>query len=424
VAISPREPSSLPSGAGTAGTGSAAAGAATAGAGVRSGPARLAMWLLLGLHAALLIAAVPDYRVSVDSGYHVSLARVYVERGAVFWDPINFGPGGRPNLQGPALHVAIAILGRLLGGGGDEYVLANAVLAVLQWAAAMLTAVYFARRFGGDWAALLAAALLSGNTLASGSFAVGIPSGWVFILTPWAIYFFLRERVALATLGTSLAIYFHLAGYATVPAGIAVAALLTRRWRNLLVVGAATVFLTLPYTIHFVSHLAWYRGQHGHVAVSFAPLIYLAAVPGLIWLLRRPRTHVFLLAWFAAPLPWLLQDYTRFLAQATLSMSVIGGVWAATLLAWPGLTRWRPALAALLVALATLPSPLNDPSLLGEAAWVAGIRYPRFVDWREAKVIAGAIQRAGLAHRLIAPYNASQCIRLAVYAPLQFEKGH
>jgi hypothetical protein len=156
---------------------------------------------------------------------------------------------------------------------------------VTKWAAAMLTAVFFARRFGGDWAALLAAALLSGNTLASGSFAVGIPSGWIFILAPWAIHFFLHRRLALATLATSLAIYFHLAGYATVPAGILVAALLARRWRHLLVVGAATVVLTLPYTIHLVRNLAWYRGQHGHVAVGFAPLIYLAAIPGLVWLL-------------------------------------------------------------------------------------------------------------------------------------------
>jgi hypothetical protein len=411
-----------------AGRGAAAAAPIAPGE-ASSRAARLAVWLILAVHAGLLVASLPDYRVSIDAGYHVSLARWYGEHGTAYWDHINFGPGGRPNLQGPALHVAIAVLGRLFGGSGDAYVLANAVLAVLQWAAAMLTALYFARRFGGDWGALFAVALLSGNALAAGSFAVGIPSGWIFILTPWAIELFLEQRLALAALATSLAIYCHLAGYATVPAGILVAALLARRWRSLWIVGAATALLTAPYTIHLLRYRAWYRGERGHVALELAPLIYLLAVPGLLWLLRRPREHVFLLAWFAAPVAWLFQDYTRFLAQATLSMSVIGGVWAASVLVWMRRSerlagRWPAVFATALVALTILPSPLNFPSLAAEAAWVAGIRYPRALDWREARVIAGVIERAGLTHRLVAAYNPSQCIRFAVYAPLQFEKGH
>ena len=66
----------------------------------------LATWLLIGVHLALRLAMIGDYPVSIDSGYHVSLARWYAEHGAAFWDHINFGPGGRPNLQGPALHIA------------------------------------------------------------------------------------------------------------------------------------------------------------------------------------------------------------------------------------------------------------------------------------------------------------------------------
>src|SRR5262244_1366945 len=77
--------------------------------------ARVVTCMIIGLNALLLLISVPDYRVSIDSGYHVSLARWYAEHGGAWWDHINFGPRGRPNLQGPALHVAIAILGRLLG---------------------------------------------------------------------------------------------------------------------------------------------------------------------------------------------------------------------------------------------------------------------------------------------------------------------
>src|SRR5829696_2359488 len=101
----------------------------------RSRAAWLATWLLIGVHFVLLLAVISDYPVSIDSGYHVSLARWYAEHGTAFWDHVNFGPGGRPNLQGPALHVAIAIFGRIGGGTGDAYVLVNAVLAVAQWLA-------------------------------------------------------------------------------------------------------------------------------------------------------------------------------------------------------------------------------------------------------------------------------------------------
>lgn len=386
-------------------------------------PAWLATWLILAVHAALLVATLPDYPVAIDSGYHVSLARWYAEHGTAFWDHINFGPGGRPNLQAPAVHVAIGLLGRILGGSGDAYVLANAILSVLQWAAAMLTAVYFARRFGGDWGALLAAALLAGNATAASYVSIGLPSGWIFILAPWAIHFFLEERLVLATLATTAAIYCHLAGYATAPAGVLVAALFTRCWRSLLIVGAGTALLTAPYSIHLLGNLAWYRGQRGHVGLALAPLIYLTAAAGLVWLLRRPRQHVFLLAWFASSIAWAVQDYTRFLAQATLSMSVIGGVWLAGVCeSMSG--RWRALFATALVALATLPSPLNNPSLAGEAEWVFGVKYPRLIDWAEARTIADVIQQAGLTHRLVSPYNPTQCIRFAVYAPLQFEKGH
>ena len=97
----------------------------------------------------------------------MSLGRWYGEHGSAFWDHINYGPGGRPNLQGPALHFAIGVLGRALGGSGDAYVLANALLAVLQWAAAMFTAAWFARLVSAalvreDWVGWTTPALLLG----------------------------------------------------------------------------------------------------------------------------------------------------------------------------------------------------------------------------------------------------------------------
>ena len=147
---------------------------------------------IFALHGLLLLITLPDCFVSIDSGYHVSLARWYGEHGVAWWDHINYGPGGRPNLQGPLLHMAIGYLDRLLGGDGMDYVRANAILALLRWAAAVFTVWFFARRYGGDWAALFAVALLSGALFASVSFAVGIPSGRIFIFSAWAAWCFVE----------------------------------------------------------------------------------------------------------------------------------------------------------------------------------------------------------------------------------------
>ena len=131
------------------------------------------------------------------------------------------------------MYMAVGAIGRAMGGRGRDYVLANAMLAAVQWAAAMATAAFFALLLGGEWAMLLAVALLSGAGFAATSFAIGIPSGWLFILIPWAIHFFLRRRLVLATIVISAAIYVHIAGLVTVPLGIVMAAVLSRRWRDL-----------------------------------------------------------------------------------------------------------------------------------------------------------------------------------------------
>lgn len=150
--------------------------------------ARRALVLILAIHGVLLLAMLRDYFADNDLGFHISLARQYAEHGVYWWDSLNWAPTGRPNLQGPALHYAIALVGRVLGGDGWAYVHAFSILAVAQWAAAVFTAVFFARRFGGDVAALIAAALLTGNISSSAPFFVGVPSGWIFILSAWAIY--------------------------------------------------------------------------------------------------------------------------------------------------------------------------------------------------------------------------------------------
>lgn len=380
------------------------------------------MYCVIGLHALLLLAMIPDYFADNDLGFHISLARQYAEHGTYFWDHLNWAPTGRPNLQGPALHFAVGTLGRVLGGTGDNYVLAFSLMAVLQWCVAVFTAVFFARKYGGDWAGLIAAALLTGGVWSAGSFFVGVPSGWIFILTPWAIHFFLQDRPLAAALFCSLVMYVHLGGAPVAPFGVFLVAVVTRRWKGLLVTGTLTAVLTLPYLIHFFRHLDWYNGQRGVVAGSANWLLYALAIPGLVWLALRWRQNLFLLAWAVAPLAWFFQDNLRFLLQSTVCGAAIAGVFVAFLLERYG-QRWRPVAAGALVTLATV-FPLSIPSLPVELMWATGNGFPRELDWTEARALGEVLEQEGLADRIVTSYYDSLSGAMAIYTPLSQQHGH
>jgi hypothetical protein len=385
--------------------------------------ARIVLVLVVALHAIPLLLMLRDYFADNDLGYHISLARQYAERGFYWWDHLNWAPGGRPNLQGPALHYAIAVLGRLLGGEGWDYVYAFSFLAVAQWAAALFTAVFFARRFGGDLAALLAAALFTGNVFSAASFFVGVPSGWIFILSAWTLHFFLEDRFVGAALFGALTTYMHLGGAPVVALGLILAGVLTRRWRGLLITGSAILVLASPYVVHFLRHLEWYTGQRGHVAGSVALMTYLVAAPGLIWLLWQRERGLFLLLWAAAPLAWLFQDALRFFLQSSVAASAIAGVFLAWLLIRFAPGRIRGWVMAGLVLLATI-YPMAIPSLALEAAWASGRGFPRELDWTEAEALARAVEEAGLQDRIFDPYYDSMCGAMSVFVPVRQQGGH
>ncbi|MFC1660724.1 hypothetical protein ACFL3S_04540 [Gemmatimonadota bacterium] len=385
--------------------------------------ARYALALVISAHAVLLLLMLRDYFADNDLGYHISLARQYAENGFYWWDSLNWAPTGRPNLQGPALHYAIAILGRALGGDGWDYVYAFSFLAVVQWAAAVFTAVFFARRFGGDLAALLAGALFTGNIFSAASFFVGVPSGWIFILSAWAIHFFLQERYFTAVLFGVLTTFVHLGGAPVIGLGLTLAGVLTRRWRGLLLTGGLILVLTSPYTIHFLRHLDWYNGQRGHVAGSVALFTYCLAAPGVLWLLWQRGRGLFLLLWAVAPLAWLFQDGLRFFLQSSVAASAIAGMFVAWLLIRFTSGWVRPALATCLVLLATL-YPFAIPSLAVEAAWAGGRGFPRELDWTEAEALARAVEEAGLQDRVFDPYYDSMCGAMSVFVPVSQQGGH
>jgi hypothetical protein len=388
--------------------------------------ARRALVVVIAIHAILLLLMLRDYFADNDLGYHISLARQYAENGVYWWDYLNWAPTGRPNLQGPALHYAIGLLGRLMGGDGWDYVHAFSILAVAQWAAAVFTAVFFARRFGGDRAGLFAAALLTGSVFSAAPFFVGVPSGWIFILVAWAIHFFLEERYVWAILFGTLTTYVHLGGAPVVGLGILLAALATRRWKGLLITGGFTVLLTSPYILHFLRHLGWYNGQRGHVAGSVALLTYVLAAPGFVWLLWqlwRSEKGLFLILWAVAPLAWLFQDSLRFFLQSAVAASTIAGVFIAWFLVRFTGEEAQHWLTGTLVLVATL-FPFGIPSLPVEAAWAAGQGFPRELDWNEAEALALVVEEDGLEDRIFDPYYDSLCGGMSVFVPVRQRYGH
>jgi len=215
----------------------------------------------------------------------------------------------------------------------------------------------------------------------------------------------------------------HIGGFVTVPLGILIAAILDRRWRSLVIVGVSTAILTSPYSIHFLMNLGWYRGVRGHGAMRLDPLTDLLAIVGLVWLLRDPMRHKFLLAWAGAPLSWLIQDPNRFVAQSTLAGSVIAGLFLADMMARIGARGLRIAFATTLIIFATF-FPLGIPSLVAEASWDAGLKFPLAEDWNNARDVAGVVERNHLNRRLLSVYETSFAPAIAVFTPVVLYRGH
>ncbi len=383
---------------------------------------RRALIAILALHFVTLSLSVQDYRVTADSAYHVAMGRQYGTHGTYYWDDINYQPAGRPNLYAPLVHAGIGLIGRLAGGEGEDYVLANALLGLALWLSAMGTAVFFARRLAGDRAALIAGAVLAGSAFASGSFYVNLPSAWMFVFTPWALHFFLAGRLVPAAAFTSLAAYASLGGFATAPLALILAAIATRRFRALLITGSLVALATAPYWIHVLRSLAWYTSQKGDSTWWIDPLVNLFWIVGVVAAARSKPRPAFLLVWAIAPLPWFFYDTSRFIVQSSLAGSVLGAI---------AVTRWmdgrlerraRRWATAALVGVATI-IPLGIPGLGGELAWLAR-PYPRIVDWEETRRLADVIQERGLEGRLVRGYVGYLSSGLSVWADIRGVKGH
>lgn len=73
---------------------------------------RAVLWLLVPAVLAFFIALIPTLKyqwpLSWDIYYHVHLAKLYLEQGFTFWDPLTYAPFGRPIFYPPLFHYIIA----------------------------------------------------------------------------------------------------------------------------------------------------------------------------------------------------------------------------------------------------------------------------------------------------------------------------
>ncbi|HEX4129231.1 MAG TPA: hypothetical protein VHZ24_04260 [Pirellulales bacterium] len=353
------------------------------------------------------------------------MARQYGEHGIYYWDAIHYAPAHRPNLQGPAMHMVLGCLGRIFGGRGDDYILANAVMGLACWTTAMFTAVCFARREAGDVAGLLAAAVLSGGVQAAASFSMNLPVYWMFLATCWAIYFFLQGATVVSAILLSLACYCHLAGFVTAPAGMFVAAMLSpaaRPYRRLVVALAIAAVLTAAYWVHVLRWLPWYVGTKADTAWWIDPLTALFWLEGVVYALRAPRRHALGLAFAAAPVVWIAQDTSRFILLSALPGAVMGSIAVTHTLEKIADARRRSIATAAIAYVATV-FPLGIPALAGEILWLVK-PYPVLVDFAEMRADAEVIQRHGLEDRMVQGYTSYVGSALAIWDDITVEKGH
>ncbi|WP_321423240.1 6-pyruvoyl-tetrahydropterin synthase-related protein [uncultured Methanobacterium sp.] len=88
--------------------------------------------LLIPALAAFFIALIPTLKYQWPLGgdifYHVHLAKLYMEQGLVYWDPLTSAPYGRPIFYPPVFHLLLLSVGLIFG---DMFTAARVLQPVL-----------------------------------------------------------------------------------------------------------------------------------------------------------------------------------------------------------------------------------------------------------------------------------------------------
>jgi len=148
--------------------------------------------LLIPAILAFIIALIPTLKyqwpLSWDIYYHVHLAKLYMEQGLTFWDPLTYAPFGRPIFYPPLFHYLIAAFTTLLKV--DPFQFARYLQPVFAFSL-VLSFTYVARQFYNLRVALLAGFFLFFTSVFHRAM-LPLPETLALIFFPLAVYLYYR----------------------------------------------------------------------------------------------------------------------------------------------------------------------------------------------------------------------------------------
>jgi len=139
---------------------------------------------------AFFIALIPTLKfhapLSWDVYFHVHMAKLYLEQGIIFWDPLTFSPFGRPIYYPPLFHLFIALLSDITSY--DLLEITRFMQPFLAFSV-VLSFTYLAYKLYNLSVGFIAGFLLF-LTLPFSRFMYPIPESLAMIFLPLAIYFY------------------------------------------------------------------------------------------------------------------------------------------------------------------------------------------------------------------------------------------
>lgn len=146
--------------------------------------------LLIPALAAFLIALIPTLKYQWPLGgdifYHVHLAKLYLEQGLVYWDPLTSAPYGRPISYPPVFHWLLLSLGFIFG---DMFTAARVLQPVLTLFL-FLSFAYVAYKLYGSVLVGVTAGFFIFFSVVFQRFILPGPENLALILFPLVIYGF------------------------------------------------------------------------------------------------------------------------------------------------------------------------------------------------------------------------------------------
>lgn len=255
-----------------------------------------------------------------DSYYHIAIARMILEQGAIpTWDDTFYAPIGRPHLYPPVFHLLIAALG--LPFGGDVFAGYNLVHALL--APMVVLTAWYVTRWLFDARRAFAAMLTSGAAFDTmGHAYMTTPSTLATNLSLLALVTFLSRRAVLTALLAVVMLYLHSGIPPLFLLGLGLFSLYRREYlRQYLFILALSLTCYSPWAFRMLAHAEWFTQQQN--PRQFGVLAYVPdVVLRICWLLSVNVVYI-LLAVRALPMVKWREARNQALVAQIAAMSLM-----------------------------------------------------------------------------------------------------